>query len=272
MFKENVTKFIKDVSAGISKHSPEILTGIGVAGMITATVLAVKATPKAIALIEDEKARRIGEATVEEVREWSEAGGIKITPIEYVKLTWKPYIPAVVTGAVSVACLIGATSVSTRRTATLAAAYKLSETALTEFKEKAVEVVGEKKVKEIKEQITKDKIEKNPVSKTEVIITEKGNTLCYDELSGRYFKSDKDKIVRAVNSINAEMINNMYVSLNEFYDELGLRRTTLGDELGWNLDRGIVKIDFSSQLADDGTPCLSIGYSVEPRYDYSKLY
>ena len=27
------------------KHSPEILTGIGIAGMITTTVLAVKATP-----------------------------------------------------------------------------------------------------------------------------------------------------------------------------------------------------------------------------------
>lgn len=272
MFKENATKFIKDLTSAVDRRSPEILTGIGIGLAITTTILAVKATPKAMQLIDEAKEKRIGEATVEEAREWSKAGEVKMPKIEYVKAAWKPYIPAMITGVLSTACLIGGTSVSTRRTATLAAAYKLSETALHEFKEKAVEVVGEKKVKEIKEQITQDKIEKNPVTKSEVIITEKGNTLCYDELSGRYFKSDRDKIISAVNKINAEMINNMYVSLNEFYDELGLRRTNLGDELGWNLDRGIVKIDFSSHLADDGTPCLSIGYSVEPRYDYSKLY
>lgn len=271
MFKENVTKAIKSATDVLGKRSPEILTGLGIAGMITATVFAVKATPKAIALIEDEKARRIGEATVEEAKEWSEAGGIKIAPIDYVKLTWKPYAPAVITGAVSIACLIGATSVSTRRTATLAAAYKLSETALTEFKDKAVEVVGEKKVKEIKEQIVHDKIENNPVSRSEVIITDKGNTLCYDEMTDNYFRCDIDRIKSAVNNLNREMLNNMYVSLNDFYDEIGRRRTKLGDELGWNIDRGYIEVEYSSHLADDGTPCLAISYLVEPRYDYTKL-
>ena len=271
MFKETVTKFVKDVSAGVHKHSPEILTGLGIGLAVTSTVFAVKATPKAMQLIEDERARRISEATVEEAKEWVDAGDVKIPVIDYVKVAWKPYIPALATGALSVACLIGGTSVSTRRTATLAAAYKLSETALTEFREKAVEVVGEKKVKEIKEQIAQEKIEKNPVSKTEVIVTEKGNTLCFDELTGRYFRSDRDKIVSAVNDLNKEMLSSMYVSLNEFYDAIGLSRTPLGDRLGWNIDRGYIEIDYSSHLADDGTPCLSIGYLVEPQYDFSKL-
>ena len=271
MFKENLTKFIKGFSDGISKHGPEILTGIGIAGAITTTILAVKATPKALELIEDEKSKRISEATIEEARAWSEAGGIKITPVEYVKIAWKPYIPAIITGTASVACLIGATSVSTRRTATLAAAYKLSETALTEFREKAVEVVGEKKVKEIKEQITQDKIDNHPVSKSEVIITDKGNTLCYDALLDNYFRCDIDRIKAAVNKLNREMTYNMYVSLNDFNDEIGRSRTKLGDELGWNLDRGLIELEYGSHLTDNGTPCLSINYLVEPRYDFTKL-
>ena len=119
---------IKMAKKEVVKHSPEILTGIGIAGMITTTILAVKATPKVLDLIEEEKKARLHEATVEEARKWSEEGGIKISPIEYVKLGWKPYLPAAVTGVCSVACLIGANSVHMRRNAALATAYQLSTT------------------------------------------------------------------------------------------------------------------------------------------------
>lgn len=262
MKKADVVKFVKGVQRGVGKHSPEILTGIGVAGMITTTVLAVKATPKAIELIEEAKYEKT-------MKIQNETRNLK--PIEVVKVAWKPYIPAVITGVASTICLIGSCKVSTRRMAALTTAYKLSETALTEFKEKAVETIGEKKVKDIKDKISKDKVDENPVSKNNIIITEKGNTLCYDAAAGRYFKSDIDKIKKAVNEINRQMIYDQYVSLNEFYDELGLAHTELGDELGWNLDFGLVEVDFSSQIADDGTPCIVISYNVAPRYDYSKL-
>ena len=55
MNKESILKFFNTVKAGTIKHSPEILTGVGIAGMITTTVLAVKATPKALRLIDDKK-------------------------------------------------------------------------------------------------------------------------------------------------------------------------------------------------------------------------
>ena len=79
------------------------------------------------------------------------------------------------------------------------------------------------------------------------IITDKGNTLCFDSLSGRYFKSDIDKIKRAVNNLNRELTYDMYVSLNDFYDELDLDHTKIGDELGWNLDDGLIDVYFGSQ-------------------------
>lgn len=256
MAKLNFTKFVKSVQTEVSKRSPEILTGIGIAGMITTTVLAVKATPKALILMEERK----WDLEVE-----------KLTPIEIIKTTWKCYIPAAITGTVSIGCLIGASSVNARRNAALATAYKLSETALSEYRDKVVETIGEKKEQTIREKVDKDRVEKNPVSKSEVIITEKGNTLCYDSISGRYFKSDIEKIKRAVNELNRRMTYDVYVSLSEFYDELDLDHTLLSDDLGWSIDDGLIEVNFSSQIADDGTPCIVINYAIAPKYDYSKF-
>lgn len=256
MNKPNVASFIQSTQAAITKHSPEILVGIGIAGMVTTTVLAVRATPKALRLIEEKK--RLDHLD-------------DLTPLETVKAAWKPYIPAVVTGVTSIVCLIGGSSVSARRNAALATAYKLSETALAEYKEKVVETIGEKKEKLIRDEINKDRIEANPASKTEVIMTGKGDTLCYDAHGGRYFKSDIDRINKAVNELNRRMLLDSYVSLNDFYDELGLEHTRMGYDLGWKIDDGFIKVDFSSHLADDGTPCLAIDYYTAPKYDYSKF-
>lgn len=262
MKKADVLKLVKVVKSGVERKAPEILTGIGIAGMATTIVLAVKATPKAMELIEQREL---------EIAERDDADIRNLTAIETVKTAWKPYVPALLTGLGSTACLIGGISVSARRTAALATAYKISETALSEYKEKMIEVVGEKKAQAIKEKIDGEKLEKDPVSKREVIITEKGNTLCYDMLSGRYFKSDIEKIKKAVNEINRQLTYDFYVSLNEFYDELGLPDTKLGGELGWNLDDGLVEPSFSSQIADDGTPCIVLDYNVAPRYNYYKF-
>ena len=105
----------------------------------------------------------------------------------------------------------------------------------------------------------------------EVIITEKGNTLCYDAISGRYFKGDIDKIKKAEYELNRQMRDEMYISLNDFYYEIGLDNIKIGDELGWNIDDGYIDLSFSSQLASDGTPCLVIDYSIAPRYNFGEL-
>lgn len=256
MNKFNFARFVKNAEMMIVKHSPEILTGIGIAGMLTTTVIAVKATPKALRLIEEKK---------------EEEGVETLTPVETVKATWKCYIPAVVTAAASTACLIGASSVNARRNAALATAYKLSETALTEYREKVVETIGEKKERVIREKIDKDHIEGNPVVTKEIIITDKGNTLCYDGVSGRYFKSDIDQIKKSINILNRRLLTEMYLSLNEVYDELDLDHIDVGDDLGWNVDDGLIDPCFSSQLAKDGTPCVVLSYSKPPKYGYSSF-
>lgn len=254
--KKEIAKNFWSLKTAIKKHSPEILTGIGIAGMITTTVMAVRATPKALILIEERK---------------EEIGAEKLEAMDMVKTAWACYIPAAITGTLSVACLIGASSVNARRNAALATAYTLSESALKDYQGKVIEMFGEKKNEAVKDAVAKDKIEKNPVVTREVIITEKGNTLCYDAISGRYFKSDIEKIKKAECELNRQMLDDMYVSLNDFYYEIGLDSVKLGDELGWNVDSGYIDLSFSSQLASDGTPCLVIDYSVAPRYDYRNL-
>ena len=256
MDKTHFTRFFRNAQVTLTKHSPEILTGIGIAGMIVTTILAVKATPKALKKIEETK----------EVE-----GKDELTAVETVKATWKCYIPSVTLGTASIACLICSSSVHVRRNAALATAYKLSETALTEYREKVVETLGDKKERLIRDEVNKGRVESNPVSKNQVIITERGNTLCLDTISKRYFKSDMEKIKRAVNELNRRMILDMYVSLNEFYDELGLDHTSIGDDLGWNIDHGLIDIHFSSAIADDGTPCIVLDYQVAPRWDYAKF-
>ncbi len=46
MQKPNLTKICRNVKTATVKHSPEILTGVGIAGMITTTVMAVRSTLK----------------------------------------------------------------------------------------------------------------------------------------------------------------------------------------------------------------------------------
>lgn len=254
MNKSGLKRTIKSAERVLTKYSPGILTGIGIAGMIGATFMAVKATPKALYLIEAKKE----ESEVEE-----------FTSVETIKTCWKCYIPAALTTVVSAACLIGASTVSAKRNAALATAYSISEAALREYQEKVVEVVGEKKEKAVRDAVAKDQIERDPVTKSEVVIIDSNsNTLCYEPLSGRYFKSTIDKIKKAEIKLDRQMIQEMYVSLNDFYWEIGLDGTDLGDKMGWNLSKGYMDLSFSSQLADDGTPCAVIVYGIPPVYDY----
>lgn len=252
---EKLTKFIKNTKGFMRKHSPEILTGIGVTGMITTTVLAVKATPKALILLENAKNEKNEDLTV----------------VETVKVAWKPYIPAVLTGVASVTCIIGASTVSTKRNAALAAAYTLSEKTLLTYRDKVVETIGEKKEKEVREKIAQDEVDKHPISTSQVIITSKGTTLCKDSLSKRYFESDIDTIKRIVNNLNRNINNRDYVSLNEFYHELGLEGVPNGDRLGWNVSDGLIDVDFDACITEDDRPCIVVEHLVPPKYDFDKF-
>lgn len=256
MNKPNFAKLIADARMALDKHSPEILLGVGIAGMLTTTVLAVRATPKALIHIEAKK---------------KEEHKDKLTVGETIKVTWKDYIPAVVTGVSSVVCLIGSNTVQARRTAAIATAYKISETAFAEYKEKAVKTLGEKKEKVMREEIAAEKATTQNSSTSQVYLTGDGETLFLDPISGRLFKSDINTVKRAMNAINERILKSPfcgYASLNDFYEEIGLETTIQGDDLGWNLDE-LMDLHFGAGLTKDDKPCIVLDYSAAPKYNYT---
>jgi hypothetical protein len=279
MNKLNVKQCFKMAKKVVQKKSPEILTGLGIAGMITTVVLAVKATPKALDLIDEEidnqnrklsqEAYDSGYSTVNQID--------KLKPVETVKVAWKPYIPALLLGGASVGCLIGANTVSARRHAALYSAYELSKTAYNELNEKVTEVVGEKKVTEIKQKLAEDKV--NKVSsegaiekKSNVVIAGDGDTWFIDAMSNQPFLSSKNKLDAAANELNRKMRSDMYVSLSQFYDEVGIEHTGTSDYIGWRIDKEYIDVVTSDAIVKDGKVYVVMDFLSRPEYGYDDLY
>lgn len=269
MNKSSLTQFFKGMGNWMQKRSPEILTAIGVSGMVTSIILAVSATPKALTILDDALAENPdAKVTQPEIKQLPKEFTFK----EKFCLTWKCYIPAAGTAIASAACLIGASTANYKRNAALATAYTLSETALKEYKDKVIETLGEKKNQAVVDAIAKDKVEEIPFDDKEVIIVNDSETYFLDPLSKRYFKSDVESVRKAVNDINVRMISDMYVSLNEMYWELGLDSTTTGNILGWHIDDGSIEVHFSAAIMPNQKPCLVVDFDKPPKYDYNKMF
>lgn len=268
--KVNVKPFVKACKVGLTKNAPTILTMTGITAMASSTYWAVKATPKALALKEKaevEKNKKAGTFKGDKVNDW-----IPLTKVEIVQTCWRCYAPAFITGVLGAACLIGANSMNLRKNAALAAVYALSETNFKEYREKTLEEVGEKKEEKIRNAVAEEKITKNPVNTSTVLETGNGDTLCYDAICGRYFKSSIEKLKSALNELNMELVQDGYVSLNQYYDLIGLPDGMLGDDLGWSINdhHSTVQLDLSAQLTKDEaqTPCMVVAFKYGPIYNY----
>lgn len=268
--KVNVKPFVKACKVGLTKNAPTILTMAGITAMASSTYWAVKATPKALALKEKaevEKNKKAGTFKGDKVNDW-----IPLTKVEIVQTCWRCYAPAFITGVLGAACLIGANSMNLRKNAALAAAYALSETNFKEYREKTLEEVGEKKEEKIRNAVAEEKITKNPVNTSTVLETGNGDTLCYDAICARYFKSSIEKLKSALNELNMELVQDGYVSLNQYYDLIGLPNGMLGDDLGWSINdhHATVQLDLSAQLTKDEaqTPCMVVSFKYGPIYNY----
>lgn len=251
MKKIPLKKIWKIAIKQINLHTPEILTGMGIAGMISSTILAVRSTPAAIEHREN---------YISSVEEPSTLG--------VVKAVWKDYIPSIVLTLASSGCLIGSISVSNRRNAAIATAYKLSEAAFSDYREKVVEKIGEKKEQTVREEIARDKLNKVEYSENDILQIKDGGNLCMDSYSGQLFKTNIEEVKQVINKLNYTMLQHQFVSLNDLYYELGLRSVKEGDDLGWYVDKGLIEVVFGSGLVDGKTPCLVLDYNSPIPYDY----
>ena len=237
----------------LSRNASTILTCVGGAGVVATSVMAVKATPKALQLIEKAK----------------EEKGEDLTTIETVKVAWKPYIPAMLIGASTMGCIFGANVLNKRHQAALASAYALLDTSYKEYKKKVSELYGEEANGRIVEEIAKDKYEEHPIE------VEGNNLLFFDYFSGQYFESTMEDVIRAEYEINKQITLTGGARLNDFYELLDIPSFEGGQCLGWStggltMSSWSTWLDFEHEktVLDDGLECYIITFADDPMYEY----
>lgn len=248
----NLREVLKASERFAVNNSPAILSGIAVAGTVATAYLTGKATFKAA-----------------EVLAMNESITVPLTNRERVELTWKLYIPAATTGLLTVASIIAATQIGIRRTAAVAAAYSLMEKGFDEYKEKMKEKLGPKKEQAARDEIAQARVDGNPAS-SQIIIVGRGDVLCYEIFTGRYFRSDMESLRKAANDINHQVNNDFYASLTDFYDILGLPSTGISDDVGWNAGEQL-ELAFSAVIGEDSVPAIAFNYSISPIRGYNRL-
>jgi hypothetical protein len=242
-------KMVNTVLKTIKRRSPLILSSTAVLGVGATAYLSARASFEAGRVI------------------WRKQFQIDRTPEpheldlkEKAELTWKLYIPVVASGVVTCVCIIGVTRVGNKRALAAQAAFVLSERAYSEYRDKVIEEFGEKKDEKIRAAVATDRIKTNPPPSAEILITGPGNILCCEMYTGRYFSSDMETLRKAQNDLNAQMIRQDQVSMEEWYYIIGLAPTSYSSDIGWVSDK-MMELEFTSVLTEDGRPCLAFTYN-----------
>lgn len=273
----NVKALWTGLSAFVIKNGSTICTTVAVVSSIGNVVETFRVAPKAMDIMEQKKEamERLNAdlcekvVTEEEFKQHKKNIYISFTK-DLVKECW-PVVLGLGINIASIACAHKISTKNARKVAALASTLSLTENKFKDYQEKTKEVLGEKKEQKIRDDIYKDKVRNNPVS--DVLDTGKGEVLCLDSVSGRYFKCNADFIRNRVNFLNNKLLSEMWISLNELYSELNLPSIKIGEDIGWNINKdGLIEVNFSSQLTEDDKPVLVLDYIVEPRWDYKKLY
>lgn len=219
---------------GMKKNAPTLLTMAGVAGAITTTILAIRATPKAIALIQEEKAWRV-ETKREDMTREEQASEVQLDIRTYFMLLWRPYLPVVISEAITIGCIIGSHVISEKRATVLAGLVSSSEALLVKYQDKVIEQFGENKERALRDSIAEDDIRNAPPIKEHIQETKYGydRDVFKDLRTGRYFWFDIERLRTVENDILSLLNHGERVTLNEFYEMLGLGAVEDGEFLGW---------------------------------------
>lgn len=232
-----------------AKHLPQILMGLGTGGVVTTTVFAVRATPKAMKLIEEKK---------------KEDDTDTLSKKDIVKTCWKVYTPTALMGVASLACFFGAHGLVAHQAATLASAYSMAEKTLEEYQKKVVETIGEKEEYDIRKKVAQDKLRERKEELKSFQPATNEMFACLDTMTGQIFSSNRQTLDHLALVMRDQIRGRMYVSKNEWLDMCGQRRTYDGDDMFWNEETGF---DILVTLPDeyDYGAVYAIDYLVPPK-------
>lgn len=240
----------------LKRSSPTILTCVGAIGVVATAVMAVKATPKAVDLIRADSRRN------------HDGDPYAYTKLEAVQSCWQSYIPAALIGLSTISCIFGANMLNKRNQASLVSAYALLNQSYRQYREAANSVYGEGADSKIKAQMAKDtyvSADGYSVYSSD-LDPESEKILCYDLHSQRYFISTMASVLNAQYHLNRNFSLRGDVSVNEFYEFLGIDKINCGDEIGWSMEDGIMWLDFENSHVemDDGMVCCVISALCDP--------
>lgn len=247
----NLHLFIAKAEKVVTDNSPLILTAVGVAGTLTTAYLTGKASIKASDILREQEAHKL---VIDQA---------PLTKQEKVLLTWTLYLPAAGSATMTIAAIILANRIGTRRTAVLAAAYAAGDKAFSEYKDAVAEKFTPKKEKEIRDEINQRKLDQ---IQTGHIVLGQGEILMLDSYTMRPFTSTMEKVRKVENDMRELMLNGeKTVSCSDWLKGIGLRTTPYSDDFGWNTESGF-KLDYTPGQSDDGRPCFIWHFVIEPQY------
>lgn len=247
----------------LQRSSPTILTCLSAGGVIITSILAVKATPKALQKVrQDSRINHGGDPAA-------------YTRVEAFKSAWVYYVPATVAGAATIGCIFGANIMSRHQRAAITSAYALINNVYRDYKGKVKELYGEETHQKIMNSIAKEKCRDVYISSPGLCKSSsldfdehdpKDNRLFYDVFSNRYFESSVVRVIEAEYHLN----RNWWLGsacLNDFYELLGLDPVDGGDELSWFPEDGICWLDFDHHktVLDDGLEVYMVEFVFSPR-------
>lgn len=235
----------------LHRNSSTILTCVGAVGVVVTAISVAQATPKAT--------KRLKEATYEK--------GEELTKLEVVKVAAPVYIPSVVLGAGTIACIFSANALNKKKQATLASAWLAVNDYHNAYRNKLIELHGEEADKEIQEAMAREYCDFHQLR----LDTPDEKVIFYDEISGESITCYEREIMDAEYHMNRNFVMRGYASLNEFYTFLGLPETEQGEKLGWSMSDGYSWVDFEHRLVsrdDGGLKVYAIDMIFPPNEDY----
>lgn len=208
---------LNTISAFARSNSTSILTGFAITGVITTGIFAGKASIKAEYVLAD-----IRHDDPCRYREMSKKEKLKtVAPI---------FVPAIISGVATIACIFATHSIDTQKQMALMSAYSLSEHAMKSMED----TLSDKKLKQVKETIFEDDVKKNPPKQEEMYDTGKGKTKFRDGIFGGDFYADIEYVKSVFNKYNKALNDGDIVYVNDLRWDLGLPQTDMGSILGWD--------------------------------------
>lgn len=243
----------------MKKHSSVLLSVASSIGLVTTTVLAIKATPKALALIEEEKKKKSKLVTKtiyadNQKYESQEVINGNLSVLDTAKVAWKPYIPMGISMFSTLICIFGNTYLNYKTQTSLISAYAVLDRSYKEYVEKTKELYGDNADKEIRKKIVNSNYDPSNY------IHREDKKLFFEFQTMRYFESTMSDLIKAENMLNQELAATGRVSMNNFFRFLHLDPLPYANHVGWCDHGDYHEIEFTHEkmTLDDGLECILI--------------